>query len=134
MTLSSSDVAAEEQFFFTQKDGEDEPEAQTHVMKEQSWKKATEWVANEEPYSMKPSIKEFTKIDRNTTSYSMDRIKANAPILVEQEVDLVLKNLKHKILGQPHEEVLLTTERRFKHYKANDYLTILKDGLLLRNR
>ena len=81
---------------------------------------------------MKPIIKEFTKIDGNATSYSIHRIKANARIRVEQDVDLVLKNLKLKILGQPYDEVLLTTDNRFKHYKANEDRIILKDGLLFR--
>ena len=81
---------------------------------------------------MKPSIKEFTKIDGNTTSYSMNGIKASARIRAEQDADLVLKNLKLKLFGQPHDDVLLTTDRRFKHYKANENRNILKDGLLFR--
>ena len=81
---------------------------------------------------MQPSIKEFTKIDGNTTSYSLHEIKANARIRVEQDANLVLKNLKLKILSQPHDDELLTTDRRFKHYKANEDGIILKDGLLLR--
>ena len=56
----------------------------------------------------------------------------HARIRVEQDADLVLKNLKVKILGQPHDDVLLTTDRRFKHYKANEDRIILKDGLLFR--
>ena len=66
---------------------------------------------------MKPSIKEFTKIDGNTTSYSNNGIRASAQIRVEQDAVLVLKNLKLKVLGQPHDDVLLTTANRFKHYK-----------------
>ena len=81
---------------------------------------------------MKPSNKEFTKIDGNTKSYSLHGIKANARIRVEQDADLVLKTLKLKILGQPHDDVLLTTDRQFKHYKALENRIILKDGLLLR--
>ena len=81
---------------------------------------------------MKPSIKQFTKIDGNTTSYSINGIKANARIRVEQDADLVLKNLKLKILGQPHDDVLLATDRRFEHYKANEDCIILKDGILFR--
>ena len=81
---------------------------------------------------MKPSIKEFTKIDGNTTSYSINGIKASARIRVEQDADLVLKNLKLKILGKPHDDVLLTTHRRFKHYKANEDRIIIKDGPLFR--
>ena len=82
---------------------------------------------------MNPSIKEFTKIDGNTTSYSINGIKASARIRVEQDAYLVLKNLKLKRLGQSHDIVLLSTDRRFKHYKANEDRIILKDGLLSRN-
>ena len=131
-TTSSSDVADGEQFFFTQTNDEDETEEQTLERKKQSWKKATDWVAHEEPSSMKPSIKEFTKIDGNTTSYSIHGVKANGRIRVEQDADLALKNLKLTKLGQPHDLVLLTTDRRFKHYKVNEDRIILKDGLLFR--
>ena len=75
---------------------------------------------------MKPSIREFTKIDRNATSYSLHGIKANARIRVEQDADIVLKNLKLKILGQPYDDVLLTTDSRFKYYKANEDRIIRK--------
>ena len=51
---------------------------------------------------------------------------------VEQDADLVIKNLKLKILGQPHDDVLLTTDRRYKHQKANEDRIIFKDGLLFR--
>ena len=81
---------------------------------------------------MKPSIREFSKIDGNTTSYSINGIKSNERIRVQQDADLVLKNLKFKVLGQPHDDVLLTTDRRLKHYKANEDLIVLKDGLLFR--
>ena len=132
VSTSSSDVADEEQFFFTQPDSQDETEEQIIQQKEQSRKKAAEYVVNQELSSLKPSIKEFTKIDGNTTSYSLHGIKANARIRVEQDADLLFKNLKLKILGQPHDDVLLTTDRRFKHYKTNEDLIILKDGLLFR--
>ena len=95
-------------------------------------KKAAEWVVNQEPSSMKQSIKEFTKVDGNTTSYSINRIKASARIRAEQNADLVLTYLKLKILGQPHDGVLLSTDRRLKYYKINEVCIILKDGLLFR--
>ena len=115
VTMSSSDVADEEQFFFIQTDDQAKTEQQILQRKKQSREKAAEWVVNQEPSSLKSSIKEFTKIDGNTTSYSIHGIKANARIRVEQDADLVLKNLKLKILGQPHDDVLLTTDSRFKH-------------------
>ena len=115
VTTSSSDVADEEQFFFTHTDNQNETEKRILQRKEQSREKAVEWVVNQEPSSMKPSIKEFTKIDGNTTAYSLNGIKANARIRVEQDADLVLKNLKLKILSQPYDDVLLTAGRRFKH-------------------
>ena len=110
--------------------GEDETEEQTLERREQSQKKATEWVAHEEPSSMKTSIQELTKFDGNTPPYSVHGIKANARIRVEQHVDLVWKNLKLKILGQPYAEMLLRTDKQFRHYNANEDRIILKDGLL----
>ena len=62
----------------------------------------------------------------------MNGIKANARIGVEQDVDLVLTNIKVKILGQPYDEVLIITDSRYKNYKANEDRTELKDGLLFR--
>ena len=99
MIRFTSDVADEEQFFFTQADKNDESEEQTIERKEQSRQNAKQWVANEQPSSLKTSVKEFTKIDGNTKSYSMKGIKANARIRVGQDVGLVLKNMKLKILG-----------------------------------
>ena len=83
VSTSSSDVADEKQFFFTQTDGEGETQEQILQRKEQPQKKAAEWVVKEEPSSMKPNIKEFTKTDGNFTSYSIHGIKANAGIRVE---------------------------------------------------
>ena len=75
---------------------------------------------------------EVAKIDGNTTSYSRNGIKANAEIRVEQVVDLVLKNMELKILGQPHDRVQITTHSRNKQDKANEDRISLKDGLLFR--
>ena len=62
----------------------------------------------------------------------MYEIKANARIRVEQDFDLVLKNMKLKILGQPYDEVLMITDSRYKNYKANEDRIILREGLLFR--
>ena len=62
----------------------------------------------------------------------MNEITANAQIRVEQNVDLVLKNMKPKVLGQPHDEVLMMTDSRYKNYKAIEDRIVLKDGQLSR--
>ena len=132
VTTPSSDVADEEHFFFTQTDNQDETKEQILQRKEPSRKKTAVWVVNQKPPSMKPSKKEFTKIDGNTASYSLHGIKANATKRVEEDADQILKNLKLKKLDQLHDDVLLTTDSRFKHYKSNEDRIILKDGLLFR--
>ena len=104
VTTSSSDVAGEEQFFFTQADNNDESEEQTFERKQQSKQVAKQWAMNEESPVLQTSVKEIKKIDGNTTLYSLNGIKANARIRAEQDVDVVLKNMKLKILGQPHDE------------------------------
>ena len=65
-------------------------------------------------------------------SFSMIGIEANARIWIEQQVHLLLKNMKLIILGQPHDEVLMITDSRYKNYKANEDRIILKYGLLFR--
>ena len=50
----------------------------------------------------------------------MNGIKTNARTRVEQVVDLVLVSLKLKVLGQPHDEVLIMTDSRNKQKKANE--------------
>ena len=132
MTTSTSDVADEEQIFFTHADDGKESEEQTLERKKQSRQNAKQWAANEESPALKSSLKKFTKINGNTTSFSMNGNKANARIRVEQDVDLVLKNMKLKILGQPYDEVLIMTDSRYKNYKANEDRINLKGGLLFR--
>ena len=78
MNTSSSDVADEEQFFFTEADKNNESEKQTLERKEQSRHNARQWVANGKPSSLKTNVKEFTKIDGNLTSYTINALKANA--------------------------------------------------------
>ena len=62
----------------------------------------------------------------------MNGIKANARIRVKQDFDLVLKNLKLKFVGQPHDAVLIATDPRYKHYKASKDRIIPKVVLLIR--
>ena len=97
VTTSSSDVADEKQVFFTQTDNDNESEEQTLDRKEQSNQNAKKWAINEQSPIMKTTVKQLTKINGNTTLYSMNGIKANARIRVEQGVDLVLQNMKLKI-------------------------------------
>ena len=132
VTTSYSDVADEEQFFFTHAGDSNESEEQTLERKEQSKRNAKQWAATAESPVLKTSVKEFTKIDGSTTSYSINGNKANGRIRVEQDVVLVLKNKKLKILGQPYDEVLIMTDSRYKNYKANKDRIILKDRPLLR--
>ena len=84
------------------------------------------------PTSLKTNVKQIRKIDGSTTSFSMNRIKDNVRIRVEKDVNLVLKNMKLKKQGQHHDEMLLTTDRRLKHWKANEDRIILENGLLFR--
>ena len=78
VTTYSSDVDDGGQFFFTQADNKDESYEQALERKKHSKQDAKQRLANEKPSSFKTSVKEFTKIDGNSTPYSMNGIKANA--------------------------------------------------------
>ena len=38
------------------------------------------------------------------------------------------------MIGQPYDEVIIMTDSRYKHYKANEDRVILNDGLLFRKK
>ena len=44
----------------------------------------------------------------------------------------MLKNMKVKFLGQPHDEVLMMTDSRHKNFEVNEDRIILTDGLVFR--
>ena len=48
----------------------------------------------------------------------MNGNQPNERIRVEQDVDLVFKNVNLKILGQPHDEMLMMADSRYKPYNA----------------
>ena len=62
----------------------------------------------------------------------MNGIKTKARIRVEQDIDIVLKNMKLKLLGEPHDKVIKMTDSRYNNYKVNEDRIILKDGFLFR--
>ena len=132
VTTSSSDVVDEEELFFTQTYNEKESKEPTLKRKEHSGQVGKQWVANEKPPLLKTRVKDFAKIDGNTTSYCIKGNKANARIRIEQDVNPVLKNLKLPILVQPHDKVLIATNQRYKHCQGNENRIIHINGLLFR--
>ena len=92
-TTFSSEVGDEEPTFFRHAGCGKKTGVETFEQKDQSRKKANEWVTNEQPSSRKPIIKEFAQVNGNTTSYSMNGIKAKAQIRVEKHVDPGLQKL-----------------------------------------
>ena len=56
----------------------------------------------------------------------MNGFKANARIRAEQDVDLAVKNMKLKILGQPYDEGLIMTDSRYKITKQMKTVSFLK--------
>ena len=113
---SSLDVADGESFFFTEADSKDKSEEQTVERKKQIRRNARQWEENEEPSSFRTSVKEFTKIDGDTTSFSLNGIEAKAGRQLLQDVDFVL--------------IQIHDTNFTKQLKTAIFL---KDGLLFRN-
>ena len=59
VTTSSSDVADEEQFFFTHADDGNESEEETFERKERSRQNAKQWAVNEQSPGLKTSVERF---------------------------------------------------------------------------
>ena len=62
----------------------------------------------------------------------MNGIKGNTRKGIQQDIDLVLKNFELKIIDPPSDEVLLTTDKRYNNYKANEDRNILRAELFRR--
>ena len=100
MTTSFTDVTDEEQLFVTGTYNQNESEEQTLEEKEQYRKAAGQWVANEEPSSLRISMKESINIDGDSTSFPTNGVKAKTQTQADQNLVLTLKKLKPKLPGQ----------------------------------
>ena len=100
---SSLDVADEELFFFRQADVKKKPKEKNVKVRKNLGEKSSKWVVNEDLSPIKPNNKEFTKIDRNTTIFSINGSQTNARIRVEQDDDLFLRKIKLLISDEPHQ-------------------------------
>ena len=125
VTTSSSDVADEEQFFITQTDGKDETEDQTLEKREVSEKgnrrgSTCGIILNEAKYKIlyKHQRKHFVVLHERNQGKCTDTSGTN--------FRSILKNRNIKRLGQPLDKVLLTTDRQFKHYTADENRIFLK--------
>ena len=82
---SSSDVADEEQCFFTPQDNEDaETEEQTLARKAEAKNKALRQCVNQTHDSVKISVKELIMVRANKAAYAINGIKHDARIRAEQ--------------------------------------------------
>ena len=130
---SSSDVADEEQVFFTPQDNEEaETEEQTLDRKAEAKNKALRQYVNQSGDSFKVSVKELIMVRSNKAAYAINAIKYEARIRAEQDADRTLKNMKLKLLGQKYDEVAIVNDPRHKHYKANESRIECNDGILVR--
>ena len=127
VNIESADVADEEQIFFL-------PE-ETIETEEEIWerkKQSKETIQNEQTTKFKVTAIETTRININMTTFDIDNIKDEARIRKEQDADIILKNIKNKILNQEYDQHLLKTDPRAKQYEQHADRIILKNGLLVR--
>ena len=129
VATSCSDVADEEEFFFIQTDGEDETEEQTLKLKEQSRKmrqlcSKRGTIPSDAKYQQKYEgrRKQYVILFQRNQSVCTQTTKARPPSST--------KVFKTRILGQLHDEVLLTSDSCFRHKKANEDRITLRDGVL----
>ena len=131
---SSSDVADEEQVFFTPQDNEEaETEEQTLDRKAEAKNKALRQYVNQSGESFKASVKELIMVRANKAAYAINAIKSTKRGSEQNKtLTVLLKNMKLKILGQKYDEAAITNDPRHKHYKANENRIECNDGILVR--
>ena len=127
VNLQSTDFADEEQLFFLPEKtiGTEE---EILLQKEQ----ARQIARDEETKTMKLSIKETTRIPINKASYTFGAIKEDAQIGVEEDIDIVFKAIKKKLIFEENDKHLVQTDPNAKRLLVHENRLIVKNGILMR--
>ena len=133
VTTSSSDVADEKQILFTQADKNDKSEEQILERKEQYTQNECEAMGSKWRTTIFENKCERIHKDRRKHYVVIHEYnQSKCPYTNRARCQSCAENIKMKILGQPHDEVLMVTDSRYKIYKTNEDRIIPKDGLFFR--
>ena len=138
--IQSSNVAEEEQFYFLPED-DIETEEQIWERKQRARKNILEngppetpgaAINNETTHPEGITVIFQTEITRRTENTEEKERTLPSDMRHQQDQDNVLRNYKLRLLKEPYDEYLMATDHRALQNIAQEFRTILKDGLLYR--
>ena len=129
VNIQSSGIAKEEQIYVLPDDEIDE----TQLWEEkQNIRNQAQTETHNDPENEVAELQQFHKPTSGLISISSGYFKDNAKIRLEQNNDVVLRNLRAKIEGNPFDENELASDYRYQHYLQNITRIEIKQEVLTR--
>ena len=127
--FESSGIVEEEQIFVLPDDEIDENQLWEE---KQNIRKQAQTETHNDPENVVSVLQQLHKPTSGLISRSSVYFKDNARIRLEQNNDIVLRNLRAKIEGNPSDENELASDYRYQHYLQNITRTEIKQEVLTR--
>ena len=129
VNIQSTGTVEEEQIYILPDDELDENQL---WQEKQNVRDHAQNETHNEPENDVTELQQFHKPTSGLISYSSGHFKDNARIRLEQNNDIVLRNLRAKIEGNPFDENELTSDSRYQHYLQNITRIEIKHEVLTR--
>ena len=129
VNIQSSGIVEEEQIYILPDDEVDENQLwqEKHNVREQAQNET-----HNEPENDVNELQQFHKPTSGLISCSSGHFKDNARIRLEQNNDVVLRNLRAKLEGNSFDENELASDHRYQHYLQNITRIEIKQEVLTR--
>ena len=127
VNIESTGIAQEEPVFVDTTDQEQTTEKQLWKRKEE----ARNAIPNDPPV-ITVSCCYANDLHKDTTVVNIAQLKKRSRILIEQDSDPTLLNIKREMLGLPFDEQILLNAARYIQYSRNKKRVIIYDDILYR--
>ena len=127
MNIKSTGIAQEEQVFHDPTDQQETTEKELWTRKEE----ARNAIPNDPPV-ITVSCYYANDLHKDTTIVNIAQLTKQSRILIEQDSDPTLLNIKREMLGLPFDEQIFLNDARYMHYSRNKKRIIIKDDIFYR--
>ena len=129
MNIQSSGIVEEEQIYVLPDDEIDEMQLWEE---KQNIRNQAQTETHNDPENAVSELQQFHKPSSGLVSCFSGYFKDNAKIRIEQKNDIVLRNLRAKLEGNPFDENELASDYRYQHYLQNITRIEIKQEVLTR--
>ena len=129
VNIQSTGIVEEEQIYVLPDDEIDENQLWEE---KQNVRNQAQTETHNDPENEVAELQQFHKPTSGLISFSSGYFKDNARIRLEQNNDIVLRNLRAKIEGNPFDQNELASDHRYQHYLQNIKRIEIKQEVLTR--